>query len=1329
MAEFRLGRLKFVWKGAWAAATDFIKDDIVRYGGKAYVCTATHTSSSNFYTDSASWDLMADGIQWRGSWTTSTYYNLGDLVKDGGKTYICTTAHTSLSTFEADTSNWSIFTDGLKWRSNWETNTLYNLGDIVRFGGNTYICTDAHTSAADLFNIAYWEVYSSGFQFEADWETGVEYQAGDVVVYGGNIYISTARHEDAIPSIGSPIWELFLQGVNSRGTWTTLTGGDTYKSGDVVLYGGNQYMCTAETTTSPENISYWELYASGLSWLSAWVSGTAYKIGEVVKDGNSSYVCIAHHTASGLNQPVVDTAHDYWEIFAEGSPVSVLTTRGDLVKRDSLGPTRLPIGTAHQILAVDADGIDPEWTNNAAITVNSITITNTSADIYTDSPDIHIPNGKLYVAGTGGIESTHAIKSTTGDITASQGNIEALLGDITANGKIQSLTDGLTVDLDIVSSNGALTVHNDITTTNGNLIVTTGGAEIASNVQIDATGNGGSLYIGDSAIQEVDGGIGDTGVTDASAVIIADVNSFAQVAFKNKNTGLFASTDLILYADQGTNTEGWIDMGITSSNFDITSGFGITGKHDGYIFMSAPAASTGGGNLVIATGENGTERDIVFVTGGFDPTTNTDAEKVRIIGEGRNGAVFTGSISDNTLTVTAVSSGTISFDGTQSIIGTGIDPGTLITSQLTGTAGGTGTYHVDIKQTASSTTITQTDKPAGVEVYINTESYNVHTGALRVQGGIGLQGNLNAFGEIQAYGGAIYQGRDGGVTAKQLTQDNSVYAGYVGITNASGIFTGDANDFVQFALKNHSAGDGASTDLIAYSSAGDNDSGWIDIGITSEAFSDPEFTVTGPNTGYLFMSAPDQDKLVTTITGGTLSASATTINVDDTTGFPTSGTLVIAGGEQATYSGKTGTSFTGVTRGVNSSTAATHTVGTRIYKLSTASYTGDLLIGTGTGGSHNDIVIFSGGFDAGNERIRVIGNTRSGHAEGVEILAATQSTSSTTGALRVQGGIGLQGNMNVGGNITINGTITVAGGGSSVSTTTLTVSDPMIIMGSGNTGDAVDLGFYGVYTSTGTKYAGLVRDASDGNFKLFSGLSSAPTTTVDFTSNPWANLTIGALTASSGSFSSTLSATGNFAINTNKFQVTASSGDTSVAGTLGVTGTTTLSSTLAVNGNTLSTTQTTFNLVNANATTVNFAGASTATSISASTGTTTINNTLSIGQVQEKLLTKTGATGTVTHDYTTGAIFYHSSMAANFTVNFTNMPTTADKAYAMTLILSQGATGYIPNAVQVNGSAVTLRWANNATPTAGTNKIDQVAFTLLYTGSTWYCTGQYTQFA
>ena len=51
MADFKLGRLKFVWKGAWSGSTAYVKDDIVSYGGNAFVAESAFTSDSNFYTD------------------------------------------------------------------------------------------------------------------------------------------------------------------------------------------------------------------------------------------------------------------------------------------------------------------------------------------------------------------------------------------------------------------------------------------------------------------------------------------------------------------------------------------------------------------------------------------------------------------------------------------------------------------------------------------------------------------------------------------------------------------------------------------------------------------------------------------------------------------------------------------------------------------------------------------------------------------------------------------------------------------------------------------------------------------------------------------------------------------------------------------------------------------------------------------------------------------------------------------------------------------------------------------------------------------------------
>lgn len=71
------------------------------------------------------------------------------------------------------------------------------------------------------------------------------------------------------------------------------------------------------------------------------------------------------------------------------------------------------------------------------------------------------------------------------------------------------------------------------------------------------------------------------------------------------------------------------------------------------------------------------------------------------------GAVVTGSIAGTTLTVSAVTSGTLGVGSVLS--GSGVTASTTITALGTGT-GGTGTYTVDTSQTASSTTITATNR-------------------------------------------------------------------------------------------------------------------------------------------------------------------------------------------------------------------------------------------------------------------------------------------------------------------------------------------------------------------------------------------------------------------------------------------------------------------------------------------------------------------------------------------------------------------------------------------------------------------------------------------
>lgn len=72
----------------------------------------------------------------------------------------------------------------------------------------------------------------------------------------------------------------------------------------------------------------------------------------------------------------------------------------------------------------------------------------------------------------------------------------------------------------------------------------------------------------------------------------------------------------------------------------------------------------------------------------------------------------------------------------------------------------------------------------------------------------------------------------------------------------------------------------------------------------------------------------------TNLLNGTINASATTVVVNSTTGFAATGTLLIDS-ELITYSGKTGTDFTGCTRGVNGTTAASHTTGATVTDATT----------------------------------------------------------------------------------------------------------------------------------------------------------------------------------------------------------------------------------------------------------------------------------------------------------------------------------------------------------------------------------------------------------
>ena len=346
MAEFKLGRIRFVWKNTWTSATTYYIDDVVRYGARTYICAVGHTSAADFNTDleysPTKWNQMSDGQSWTGDWAVGTFYKLNDVVKYGGLLYICNDSHTSAATtvlgLEQDQAKWTVYAEGFDWKTSWTTSTRYKVNDLVKYGGYTYVCNLHHTSAATTASgleadQAKWDTFNPGVEYKGTWSTAVRYKLNDVVKYGAGLWICAIQHTaDAAFLTDSTAgrWTQFNEGTEFESTWNNST---LYQPGDIVVYGGNQYIAktvhtaAAVTETPTTQASRWDLYTEGFKFQSAWVNTTSYKIGEVVSVGGYTYLAAQDSPANTYTVTAVTASNDQFTIASTTGIVVGMTVR------------------------------------------------------------------------------------------------------------------------------------------------------------------------------------------------------------------------------------------------------------------------------------------------------------------------------------------------------------------------------------------------------------------------------------------------------------------------------------------------------------------------------------------------------------------------------------------------------------------------------------------------------------------------------------------------------------------------------------------------------------------------------------------------------------------------------------------------------------------------------------------------------------------------------------------------------------------------------------------------------------------------------------------
>jgi hypothetical protein len=540
-----LGKFRFDYRGAYSGATQYERNDVVTYGGNVYVYKLTTASTGNLPTDTAFWDLMVEGFNYRGVWSGSTQYLISDLVSYGGKVYIALQDTFNDNPVTA-TTDWGVFVDGIQYEGTWSSATAYQKGDVVKYGGNIWIALTNNSNSVPTQGIT-WEILVYGVEWKGAYNDATAYKVNDIVSYGGKSYICILAATGAEPAANPTNWALFSSGFQFEGQWSSLT---NYQSGDVVNYGGLVYVAIADSLNSaPTDPLYWSVLIEGIAWKGTYNALTTYNKNDMVSYSGSSW--IAKQNTTG-NAPTVGAN---WDLLAAGTYPSFAGNTGKFLSND---------------------GTQAVWVSD--VTVDTLTATNQAfvgTDAETDHDDKALTNAVAFFRFDNDAEEDGfaQIAFSNADRTSS-------------------------TDIQVIANNG------DDSTGWASFGIT--GSDF-SDLNYGITGPNDAYIFYDAPVT-VTKTITNKALTDNVATLTTGTAHGISVGAKAVITGVDATFNGTYYVT-AVPTPTTFSYAKTATN--VTS---AAVSPAGSVTFNAGA----GGNLVFATGANGTDNKIVFAAGGFD---------------------------------------------------------------------------------------------------------------------------------------------------------------------------------------------------------------------------------------------------------------------------------------------------------------------------------------------------------------------------------------------------------------------------------------------------------------------------------------------------------------------------------------------------------------------------------------------------------------------------------------------------------------------------------------------------------------------------------------
>ncbi len=359
----------------------------------------------------------------------------------------------------------------------------------------------------------------------------------------------------------------------------------------------------------------------------------------------------------------------------------------------------------------------------------------------------------------------------------------------------------------------------------------------------------------------------DAGTTNSYNLVTARgaINNYLQFNIQNTSAGTNASTDLVVTADNGTETTNYIDMGINGSG-NTTAVMG--GADDAYVYASSQ-------NLYI--GATAVAKSLIFNTGG----QTSGYERMRVDGSGNVG-IGTSSPGykldvNGTLGLGASTStnGKITFENSSN---------SATVSLTTGATSSTYNMYLPTAQGAASS-ILQNDG-SGYLSWVSPSSL----GGWSTTGNSGTSYSSNFIGTtdnkslrfrtnnaerfvIDSLGNARLGSSTTVPSYSTFPEKLLVDCGTTTSVNAI-VAKGTINNYLQLNVQNLSSGSASSSDIVATADNGDETTNYIDMGIngsgnTSAIMGGADDAYIYNTGGDMYMGAGTAGKAYVFMTGGT----------------------------------------------------------------------------------------------------------------------------------------------------------------------------------------------------------------------------------------------------------------------------------------------------------------------------------------------------------------------------------------------------------------------------------------------------------------------------